>query len=666
MITQGFIFLALFIVLLFVIFGLSKKNNFFRKILIVSYIISMAVYLIWRIFYTLPDMNAISFVLGILLLIAEIGGFLLSFVFYFLFFNENQKEKKSLEDLNNQYPSIDVYIATYNEDELILKRAVLAAKNMRYPKLEQLQIYILDDGSRPTIEALAKDLAVNYISRETHEHAKAGNLNHALALTKGELIVTLDADMVPRVDFLEKMVGYFANPKMGFVQAPQTFFNDDPYQFNFYARDYLSNDQDFFMRRIEAQKDIYNSVMYVGSNAIFSRQCLKEIGGFSTGVITEDMATGMLIQAKGFETRFVNENLASGLAPETFGDLIKQRDRWSRGNIQVARKFNPLKMKGLNMIQKLLYADGIHYWFSGIYKMIFLLAPIWFILLGFYSLNADFNGIIYFWLPSFLVSQLAFNRISQGKQAVLVSNVYETVMAPFMSYAVIGEAVFRTKHQFVVTNKGKNSHKAFYNWKIATPILVLLCLSLAALIKCILILTNHLTFNGPDQAIYINFFWLLYNLIALSLAALLPFERPRFRKAERFYSDKPVEIFDEAAVSLVTGQLIDWNELGARIKINDKNKEIFNNDQKLLLKIDGYLINSKFIRISDLSESAYSISIIFESLSEKNYAYIVEQTYAKPSDEIPLEDKTNRISLIIYAILIQNWRSFKKVILRQS
>ena len=69
-----------------------------------------------------------------------------------------------------------------------------------------------------------------------NENAKAWNLNNALKETKGDLVVTLDADMVPRVDFLEKTVGYFEDSKMGFIQAPQTFFNNDPYQFNFFLK----------------------------------------------------------------------------------------------------------------------------------------------------------------------------------------------------------------------------------------------------------------------------------------------------------------------------------------------------------------------------------------------------------------------------------------------
>lgn len=646
------------VVLLLALYGLSAKSFFFRKCLIFVYILTMVVYIGWRAFYTIPSSDGVSLLLGVLLLVAEVGGFFLSLVFYFLFFKKNKKPIRTLAALEKQYPTVDVFIATYNEDPLILKRAILAAKTMRYPLPEKVHVYVLDDGGRPAVEALALELNVGYLKRDTHEHAKAGNMNNALGKTAGELVVTMDADMVPRGDFLEKTIGYFGDEKVGFVQSPQTFFNDDPYQFNLYARDYLNNDQDFFMRRIEEQKDIFNATMYIGSNAVFRRKALDEIGGFTTGVITEDMATGMFIQAKGWETRFVNENLASGLAPETFGDLIKQRDRWARGNIQVARKFNPLRLKGLNTIQKILYVDGIHYWFSGMYKMIYLLAPIWFLLFGFNSLDTTLEGILYFWLPAFLASQLAFNRVSQGKQTVMITNIYETVMAPFMAYAVIGEAVFKAKNKFVVTNKGKNSSKSYYNWRIATPVLILWGLSLVAVIKSVLILTDVWTFSLPKQTLYINLFWLLYNLIALTFAAVLPFERPRFRKAERFPSTLAMELFSLEDQRLVSGTILDWNELSAGVRLEKGQTASIKEGQAVRLHVLDQVIPATVFRFH--RAGGQSLSLKFTDLSEAEYAFLIRQTYAQDSTEVPLEDKKNRIGNLVYAFFIQRGRSRRK------
>ncbi|MFT8841370.1 MAG: glycosyltransferase family 2 protein [Leuconostoc citreum] len=403
----------LVILLILASYILGQRYHFFRQLLLALYVVTMSVYIIWRLGWTLPHDNVINMIAGGVLAIAEIGGFVLSLVFYRIFWRKFTRPKVNLNVFQGKYPTIDIFIATYNESSEILRRSIVAAKIAHYPHGEKVNIYVGDDGDRPEVAALAKELAVHYVTRATHEHAKAGNLNNMLSLSHGDLIVTMDADMVMRQDFLEKTIGYFHEPKMGFIQTPQTFFNQDPYQFNLFAGKRIGNDQDFFMRRIEAQKDAFNAVMYVGSNAVFKRQAIESINGFTTGVITEDMATGMFLQAKGWQSGFINENLASGLAPETFGDLIKQRDRWARGNIQVAKKWNPWRIKGLTFMQKLLYVDGIHYWFSGIYKTIFLIAPVFFLLFGIYSLKTDLGQILIFWVPSFLASMLAFNLVAE-------------------------------------------------------------------------------------------------------------------------------------------------------------------------------------------------------------------------------------------------------------
>ena len=643
-----FIITSIFI--LFIIYFLSKKYFIFKNILISLYIITMTIYIVWRILYTLPHGSAISVLLGLSLLIAEIGSFVLSITFYFLFWKKNTKEDKELVELHPNYPTVDIFIATYNESRSILKRTIIASKKVRYPDLRKVEIYVLDDGDREEIALIAKELNVKYIRRDNNENAKAGNLNNALKETKGDLVVTLDADMVPRVDFLEKTVGYFEDSKMGFIQAPQTFFNNDPYQFNFFSEKNLNNDQDFFMRRIENQKDIYNSVMYIGSNAVFRRAALESIGGFSTGVITEDLATGMFIQAKGWKTRFVNKNLASGLAPENFSDLIKQRDRWSRGNIQVARKWLPLKIKGLNKVQKLLYMDGIHYWFSGIYKMIFMLAPLWFVLFGFYSLNARFSGILTFWLPSFIASQLAFNRVSQGTQSILLTNIYETVMAPFISYSVISDAVLKSKKGFTVTNKGYNTNKKYYNWRLSLPLLILLFFSIIALCKSIFVIFNILPFESGKDAIYINAFWLLYNVFILIFAVLVPFERPRFRKSERFLSSKEAQLLDKESHLIIDCKVMDWNELGAGITIECNNKIELKEEQKIILSVNGYELESVIRRIIP-KKGGTNIGLIFTSLNYEQYAYLITQTYAVASSELPIrEEKGNNIGKLLFDI----------------
>ncbi|WP_284296318.1 glycosyltransferase family 2 protein [Leuconostoc litchii] len=503
---------------------------------------------------------------------------------------------------------------------------MVAAKLMNYPVKSLVNIYVCDDGSRDEIKYLCQRLGVHYVAREEHKHAKAGNLNHAMSVSNGNLIVTMDADMVLRTDFLEKTVGYFENPNMGFIQTPQTFFNDDPYQFNLFATNVIGNDQDFFMRNIEQQKDAFNATMYVGSNAIFRREALESIGGFATGVITEDMATGMLLQAKKWQTGFVNENLASGLAPETFGDLIKQRDRWARGNIQVGKKWHPWRIKGLSFMQRLIYTDGIHYWFSGIYKLIFLLAPIFFLVFGLYSLETNLEQILTFWLPSFVASQLAFNLVSEKKQTVMLSNIYETATAPFMAFGVFNELFLKSKQKFAVTRKGVNTENSFYNWRTAWPIIVLLVLSLFGLIRGILLIVGVWESSIPKDGIYINIFWLFYNSFSLILASYLSNERPRLRKSERFLSDTIIQIkFTNQKV--VEGQILDWNEDGARIKLS-----AIIEDLSLHGQFDIMGNKFKFKKMWQRQINGQSlIGVTFKELDMSAYEYIIRHTYAQNS-----------------------------------
>lgn len=634
------IFEGILIAVLLMSYFLGKRYHKSRQLLLLLYIVTMSVYIVWRAGWTLPTNNALSIFFGILLLAAEVGGFVLSLVFYRVFLRKYKRAAEPLSLFKGEYPSVDIMIATYNEGKEILKRGIVAATLAYYPKPELVNIYVCDDGDRPEVEQLCQELGVHYVSRLTHEHAKAGNLNHAMTVSQGELVVTMDADMVMREDFLALTVGYFHDPKMGFMQAPQTFFNEDPYQFNLFASDTIGNDQDFFMRSIEAQKDAFNAVMYVGSNAIFRREALNSIGGFSTGVITEDMATGMFLQAKGWRSGFVNENLASGLAPETFGDLIKQRDRWARGNIQVAKKWNPWRLEGLSLVQRILYADGIHYWFSGIYKMIFLLAPILFLVFGQYSLQTDMYQILIFWLPAFIASQLAFNLVSEKKQTVMLSNIYEVATAPFMAYAVFNELFLKSKKGFAVTRKGVNSDASFYNWATAWPVLVLLVLSIIGLVRGIGFVSGYWPSPYPVQGIYINIFWLLYNLVSLILAAYLSNERPRLRQSERFESQHAIQI-ELPDHTMLSGHLLDWNENGARMKLMGDFSQNTHIDNSTLI-IDNVKMNFENQWQKPVDDGLL-LGVTFKALDLQAYAFIIRHTYGQPSSQIVSAQRNNSI-----------------------
>jgi Glycosyltransferases, probably involved in cell wall biogenesis len=178
---------------------------------------------------------------------------------------------------------------------------------------------------------------------------------------------------------LKNTVGYFIDENMAFVQTPQVYYNKDMYQHN--LNQDIPNEQDFFMRDVEEARASKRATLHVGTNAVFRRKYVEEIGGYPTSSITEDMAVGMLLQNRGYDSVFLNEELVLGLSANNFEELVKQRDRWCRGNLQAFKSFNPIFMKGLTFSQKIAYIDGVLYWLSSIQKMIFILSPIIFYLL---------------------------------------------------------------------------------------------------------------------------------------------------------------------------------------------------------------------------------------------------------------------------------------------
>jgi cellulose synthase (UDP-forming) len=167
---------------------------------------------------------------------------------------------------------VDVFITCYNEPVELVRETVRAAKAISYPH----QTFILDDGSSAEMQAMAESEGVGYIVRSSDwqgrsRHAKAGNLNNALFQTTGELIMILDADQLPLPTILDRVIGYFEDPKVALVQTPQWFYNvppDDP----------LGTQAPLFYGPIQQGKDGWNAAFFCGSNAVLRREALMQLG----------------------------------------------------------------------------------------------------------------------------------------------------------------------------------------------------------------------------------------------------------------------------------------------------------------------------------------------------------------------------------------------------
>lgn len=189
-------------------------------------------YMFWRTTQTLSFGSLPEFVFGGGLYLAE----LYAWVILVLGFVQTSfpLDRPVLEPTGepDTWPTVDIYIPTYNESLAIVRNTVFAAMDLDYPE-DKYQVFILDDGKRPEFRAFAKEAGCGYITRDNNLHAKAGNLNAAMKKTEGELIAIFDCDHVPTRAFLQLTVAWFQrDQKLALVQTPHHMYSPDPVQRN--------------------------------------------------------------------------------------------------------------------------------------------------------------------------------------------------------------------------------------------------------------------------------------------------------------------------------------------------------------------------------------------------------------------------------------------------
>ena len=529
------------------------------------------VYLLWRTFRTVPLHDGIvSAVAGISLLVVEIFGMFEAFVHYF---NMHKIENHEIPVVPpEEYPDIDVLIATYNEPPELLYKTVNGCVHMEYPDKNKVHIYICDDGNRSEMKELAQKMGVDYLNREDHKGAKAGNLNHAMSVTSSPLIATFDADMIPRREFLMVTAAYFVDQeiknreleekdriKIGFIQTPQSFYNPDLFQFNLFSESTIPNEQDYFYKDVQVSRNKSNSVIYGGSNTLISREALNDVGGFYTKSITEDFATGMLIQGKGYKCLAINHVLASGLSPTDLKSLINQRVRWGRGCIQTGRKMHLIFNLKLKFKQKINYLASVWYWYASWKRLIYIMSPILFATFGVMVVKCTLMEVLIFWLPMYISSNISLKMMSRNIRTTKWTNLYETIIFPFMLIPTLLETFCISMKKFKVTKKERKQEER--NWPYAIPHAILVVLSVIGIVNCI-----SWTFATGRIDYIVILFWLFLNLYNIVMSLFFILGRKTVRNAERQKVSIPCVVktrFEE-----MEGVTEDISESGTSIYLN--------------------------------------------------------------------------------------------------
>ncbi|MBN1886293.1 MAG: glycosyltransferase, partial [Candidatus Krumholzibacteriota bacterium] len=190
-----------------------------RRLFALAAIAVTVFYLWWRVTETL---NPNALVFAWILWSAELFGAVKTFLLYFVVWRPITRAAP--RPLPGR--TVDVLVPTMNEDVPVLRTTLLACNDMAYPH----RTIVLDDGGRAEVRALCEELGAVYLARESHEGAKAGNLNFGLAHSTAEFVAVFDADHAPLPHFLDRLMGYFRDDELAFVQSPQDYYNIDSFQ----------------------------------------------------------------------------------------------------------------------------------------------------------------------------------------------------------------------------------------------------------------------------------------------------------------------------------------------------------------------------------------------------------------------------------------------------
>ena len=217
----------------------------------------------------------------------------------------------------------------------------------------------MDDGADPAAEELARELGLEYCVRpDRGYYKKSGNLRYGYASTASEFIVILDADFVPRADFLSETLPYMDDSKMAIVQTPQ-FFRSDPRQT--WVERAAGAVQEVFYRSIQVSRDRLEASICVGSCALYRRAALAAEGGTTLIAFAEDVHTGLDARRNGWRLAYVPLALSSGMCPNNLAAFVRQQYRWCLGSASTVLTSKMWSVP-MTLRARLTYISGFFYY----------------------------------------------------------------------------------------------------------------------------------------------------------------------------------------------------------------------------------------------------------------------------------------------------------------
>ena len=618
-----------------IIIKVSPQPRTWSRMVVVSILLALAIrYILWRSLTTLNLADPLNGTFSLVLFFIE----MLTIFSLCLQLCSNLKvkprhreaDRMSVAVIEGKYsPSVDILIPTYNEPDFILRRTILGCQALDYANKK---IYLLDDKRRTEMHSLAQELGCEYITRPNNRHAKAGNLNHALPLTSGELIVVFDSDFIPTNNFLIRTVGFFHDEQVALVQTHKSFYNPDPIARNLALENVLTVDEEVTHRYQQLLRDSIKTVVCCGTSFVARRSALEEVGGFVTDSLCEDYFTSVNLSAKGYRVIYLGESLSAGLSAEKIADHISQRIRWARGTLQgLFIEANPFTIPGLSPLQRLFHLDIFFFYFTSIFRIIFLLMPLVYLFLDVVPYRTNFQESLYFFVPCYMLLLSTFAWLNYRSRSAFLSDIYTVSQCFPLAITVIQTMLNPFSKSFNVTPKGTSSDRHTYNWTLAAPLIVVFILTIVSFGHNVSSTLGNIAESGTPMdaellgGIFLGWVWGAYNLLVISIALLIMLDVPKPDIYEWLSLRRGVKI--ASANGTVWGLTTEISEGGAVIEL----RKWIHLDRAVTLEIleEGLTLQGK-ITYSDLSGKFPRVRVMFEQLSIPQHRQLVEMLFCRP------------------------------------
>ncbi|MBI4432146.1 MAG: glycosyltransferase, partial [Candidatus Omnitrophica bacterium] len=410
-------------------------------------------------------------------------------------------------------PSAALLVAARHEPAQVLRETFRALKNIDYPNKT---VYFLDDSSdekyREEAQALARELDLTLVRRTKPRHgAKAGIINDCLETLQHDFVAIFDADQRPITGFLKTLIPLFeSDEKLGFVQTPQFYSNIHESRV---ARA-SAFQQAVFYEYICEGKNTTGTVFSCGTNIIFSRKALMEVGGLDESTITEDFATSMLLHERGWKSLYYPHVSTFGLGPEALGSYFKQQFRWAMGTLTVFRRMLLRIFSGsrrLKPIQVWEYFLSGSYYLVGMAYLILMLCPLAYLFFRIPTAPLSTEVYLFAFLPYAAFPMFVF-YVALGRRNYRISDLARGQLLAIATFPVYIRAavaaIFGFKAEFAVTEK---SRMAALPLSKLWPQIGMLLANFAGVVWAI-----NRFITEKEAAIAINGFWALYHFVLLS------------------------------------------------------------------------------------------------------------------------------------------------------